>query len=101
MNRLAAGSGSPIKTTGPTPMPLRCAFPQSMKPWIVASCLFALSAADQAPLDVRLALVIGNSAYANSPLPNPVNDAKAMGETLRGLGFGAIELQDASKAQMA
>jgi Caspase domain len=55
----------------------------------------------QAPLDVRIALVIGNSAYANAPLLNPANDARAMGDTLRGLGFTVVELHDAQKAQMA
>ena len=63
-------------------MPLRCALPRSMKPWIVASCLFALSAAAQAPLDIRLALVIGNGAYADAPLPNPVMSVQdPQGET--------------------
>src|ERR1700745_858407 len=36
----------------------------------------------------RVALVIGNSAYQHAvQLPNPVNDAKLMADTLRGLGF--------------
>ena len=35
----------------------------------------------------RYALVIGNSAYVTAPLPNPVNDAALMAETLSGLGF--------------
>ena len=39
----------------------------------------------------RVALVIGNSAYQSvSRLENPQNDAKAMAETLRGLGFSLI-----------
>src|SRR6266487_3790126 len=38
----------------------------------------------------RVALVIGNSAYTNSPLRNPVNDARAMARTLKGLGFDVI-----------
>lgn len=59
-----------------------------------------LSAQAQAPLDVRIALVIGNSAYANAPLVNPANDARDMGDTLRGLGFTVVELRDAHKAQM-
>ena len=67
----------------------------------LALTLITFSAVAQAPLDIRLALVIGNGAYAGAPLPNPANDAKAMGETLRGLGFGVIELQNASKVQMS
>jgi Caspase domain len=55
----------------------------------------------QAPIDLRVALVIGNSAYAGkAALTNPANDAAAMSETLRGMGFTVIESRDASKAQM-
>ena len=55
----------------------------------------------QAPGDLRVALVIGNAAYAGAAaLLNPTNDAKDMGETLRGLGFSVIEVRDGSKAQM-
>ena len=35
----------------------------------------------------RLALVIGNGSYSGAPLKNPANDAMAMAEALRGLGF--------------
>jgi hypothetical protein len=64
------------------------------------ACL--LPALAQAPGDLRVALVIGNGAYAGSAaLPNPANDAKAMGETLRGLGFTVVEARDASRAQMS
>jgi hypothetical protein len=62
--------------------------------------LITFSAQAQAPLDVRIALVIGNSAYAGAPLVNPANDARAMSDTLRGLGFTVVELRDAQKAQM-
>lgn len=63
--------------------------------------ILTFSAAAQAPGDFRVALVIGNSAYAAAPLLNPANDARAMGDTLRGLGFSVIELRDGSKGQMA
>ncbi len=39
----------------------------------------------------RLALVIGNGGYKESPLRNPVNDARAVAETLRNLDFEVIE----------
>ncbi len=69
---------------------------------VAAFGLLTFSAVAQAPLDIRVALVIGNSAYANAnPLANPANDARAMGDTLRGLGFTVIELRDGQKAQMA
>lgn len=39
----------------------------------------------------QVALVIGNSDYARAPdLRNPGNDARAMAETLRGLGFELV-----------
>ena len=39
------------------------------------------------PKEGRIALVIGNSAYRLAPLKNPVNDATAMSERLKQLGF--------------
>ena len=48
----------------------------------------------------RIALVIGNSAYKDAPLANPVNDARLMAETLRGLGFEVIERTDANQREM-
>jgi hypothetical protein len=66
----------------------------------LACCLW-LPGHAQAPGDIRLAIVIGNAAYAAPhALVNPVNDAKAMGATLRALGFQVVELTDASRAQM-
>ncbi len=68
---------------------------------LLAMATLGFSAQAQAPLDIRIALVIGNSAYPGAPLVNPANDARAMGDTLRGLGFIVVELRDAQKAQMA
>ena len=48
----------------------------------------------------RIALIIGNSAYRESPLPNPVNDAKAMATALTEQGFTVILRQNATKADM-
>ena len=48
----------------------------------------------------RIALVIGNSAYKDSPLKNPVNDARDMAATLRKLGFDVIEKTDANQKDM-
>ena len=59
------------------------------------------SVSAQAPIDLRVALVIGNSAYTRAPLQNPANDAEAMAKSLKSLGFDVIELRDGSKAQMA
>src|SRR5262245_37387394 len=48
----------------------------------------------------RLALVIGNSTYNNSPLANPSNDARAMATKLRQLGFEVIEKENATREDM-
>jgi hypothetical protein len=57
------------------------------------------SLADQAAK--RQALVIGNSRYADSPLKNPVNDAKALAKSLEACGFSLQLLLDASQQEMA
>jgi len=49
----------------------------------------------------RVALVVGNRAYPGDlALRNPVNDARLMAETLRGLGFEVVEGLDLRRAQM-
>eukprot|EP01133_Synstelium_polycarpum_P005591 gene5591-6447_t len=47
----------------------------------------------------RMALVIGNAAYPQ-PLLNPVNDARAMAERLRRLGFEVLLRTDVTAAQL-
>ncbi|MCW0234515.1 MAG: caspase family protein [Ferrovibrio sp.] len=48
----------------------------------------------------RVALVIGNSAYHEAPLRNPVNDARAMATTLRELNFDVTLLENADRTAM-
>lgn len=49
----------------------------------------------------RVALVIGNGAYRNEArLPNPSNDAGAVAEALRKIGFDVIEGRDLAKRAM-
>ena len=50
--------------------------------------------------EVRVALVIGNSAYKNAPLPNPVNDARAMNEALQRAGFTVMLRTDVDLRDM-
>ncbi|HTG97262.1 MAG TPA: caspase family protein [Burkholderiales bacterium] len=50
--------------------------------------------------EARTALVIGNGAYANGPLRNPVNDARAMSKALGGAGFEVILVENATQAGM-
>ena len=49
----------------------------------------------------RLALVIGNAAYANSPLANPEGDAHLVQATLEGLGFDEVVLETNLETQDA
>ncbi len=57
--------------------------------------------ATSAMAERRLALVVGNSAYLNTPsLVNPKNDAGAMADALQGLGFNVIRGIDLSANEM-
>ena len=58
-----------------------------------------ITAATGAPADQpqRLALVVGNGAYANAPLRNPVNDARAISDVLGELGFRVIYEENADR----
>jgi hypothetical protein len=56
------------------------------------------SAGAQVPRqEPRLALVIGNSAYHDAPLRNPVNDVRAMTQRLKELGFTVLAYENATK----
>jgi hypothetical protein len=60
--------------------------------------LVTFSVTAQAPFDVRVALVIGNSSYSEVPkLVNPQNDAEAMSFMLKKLGFQVISVIDGTK----
>ena len=74
--------------------------PPSLRLAFTALILSSYCALAQAPLDIRVALVIGNANYPGNRLLNPVNDARAMGDSLRRLGFTVLELHDASKVQL-
>jgi uncharacterized caspase-like protein len=50
--------------------------------------------------EARVALVLGNAAYREQPLKNPVNDARLMAETLRRFGFDVILREDATRDQI-
>ncbi|MBS1875699.1 MAG: SUMF1/EgtB/PvdO family nonheme iron enzyme [Acidobacteria bacterium] len=67
----------------------------------VLGLLCQIAASQQRDLSVvpiivqkRVALVIGNAAYPQSPLKNPTNDAASMTLTLRQLGFEVIDGRD-------
>jgi len=48
----------------------------------------------------RIALVIGNNAYQNAPLKNPVNDAEDIADTLGEFGFEVILKKNADQRDM-
>jgi len=71
------------------------------KHFLLGLGLISFGAVAQAPLDVRVALIIGNAAYINVPaLANPTNDAKAMANIMRKLGFKVFDVIDGDKASM-
>ncbi|CCD84142.1 conserved hypothetical protein with TPR repeats and a peptidase domain; putative exported protein [Bradyrhizobium sp. ORS 285] len=54
-----------------------------------------------APIGQRMALVIGNGAYAHvQALPNPPRDARAIAKSLRDIGFTVVEGTDLDRAAM-
>ena len=55
---------------------------------------------EQMASEKRVALVIGNGVYPTAPLRNPVNDARAMGSSLRELGFDVVILENLSQRDM-
>lgn len=67
--------------------------------WL-AILLAATGYAQQRDLGVesnqKLALVVGNGAYAKSPLRNPGNDARAVSQSLTDLGFRTDTVVDAT-----
>lgn len=48
----------------------------------------------------RVALVIGNGAYPEGPLKNPVNDARAVAQALERCGFEVTRLENAPRDRM-
>jgi len=58
---------------------------------LVAALLLLAAMGSSAHAEKRVALVIGNSTYQTAPkLPNPVNDARLMSDTLLSLGFFVV-----------
>jgi len=68
---------------------------------VIAAGLALLCAiAQSAAAETRVALVVGNSSYAHGGrLPNPANDAAAVAEALRKVGFTVTSRQDLGKQQ--
>ena len=62
--------------------------------------LLVVGAAFAQQKEQRVALIIGNGAYKEGPLKNPVNDANDMAATLKTLGFQVILRTNAGRRQM-
>jgi len=62
----------------------------------------ALARAASAPEggEQRLALLIGNAAYDNRPLANPINDVRAMARALNDVGFSVKVRTNLTRSQM-
>ncbi len=67
---------------------------------VLLAALAAAAPRRSAAAERRQALVIGNAAYADVPLRNPGNDARALAQALRGLNFDTRLLLDAGWRQM-
>jgi hypothetical protein len=62
--------------------------------------LFFMADLGMAQQPPKVALVIGNAAYKNSPLRNPENDAKDFAKSLKGFGFTVIERTNLTTKQI-
>jgi hypothetical protein len=68
---------------------------------VIAAAAFAAAARAQDRSHDKVALVIGNSQYVNvDPLPNPVNDARAVAQALRDIGFDVSDGYDLTRDGM-
>ena len=68
----------------------------------ILALIIAISFAATAHAGKRVALLIGNNAYQNIPrLQTAVNDARAVGAALRGLGFSVILAENQSRRAMS
>ena len=69
---------------------------------LVAAAIVATTAVAAPPAKAtrRYALVIGNGAYRDVPLANPVNDARDMARALERTGFEVVLLEDADLITM-
>jgi len=66
---------------------------RTMKSWLKITVIVLLTIAPMPVLGTssKHALIIGNSAYKDVPLKNPVNDANDMASTLEQLGFAVLK----------
>jgi hypothetical protein len=69
---------------------------------LLAALLPLLWAASPAQAAKRVALIIGNDHYQNvPPLQKAINDARTIGQTLKGLGFAVTVAEDLTRRGMS
>src|SRR5688500_18238465 len=64
------------------------------------ACTLCAAALGQGTGGDRVALVIGNSGYVDTPLPNPRNDARQMAQLLTQAGFQVDSHFDTSQQDL-
>jgi uncharacterized caspase-like protein len=79
-------------------MRLRFSRPVALAALVFFAAFVSLAGAEAG--ERRVALVIGNAAYPDQPLANPVNDARAMAQTLQSIGFDVTLRENLGKKAM-
>lgn len=76
--------------------------PTPARHWLLCLLLLSLAAlcTPASAAQQRIALVIGNAAYTDGPLKNPVNDARAMDQKLASLGFRVQRIENLKRTQI-
>ncbi|MEZ5785783.1 MAG: caspase family protein [Xanthobacteraceae bacterium] len=74
-----------------------CVFVRPQAARLLILLFTTLLYANAAFAEPRMALIIGNAAYADAPLNNPTNDASLMAQALRRAGFEVTVRTDANQ----
>ncbi len=82
---------------------MKCLAPPTRVFWLLAAALLAAFAIARNAhgAEQRVALVIGNATYRSSPLKNPGNDARAIADRLKHLGFEVISRENLTTRQIS
>jgi len=103
LGTMGAATAGPVLSPSEPPSlrPTRLADAAPTAPQVSAPSANIANPASLAGPEKRIALVIGNSAYENvTALPNPANDAKAIGQFLNSAGFEVIQATDLDHDEM-
>ena len=98
-SQTAPAVATPPATPSPMPLPVASVMPPKAQP-LAFTPSRPVETGTAPPMARRTALVIGNAAYAESPLQNAVKDAIDITASLRRLGFEVTLLQDVPLQEM-